>query len=112
MAKTETDDWEAVVKPFPTTIQFPPNGTFIGTYQRCDVIDLTDEATGELRPTNLYVFTQDGEDDEYSLWGSFNLDKAFGQIKPGTVCRITKGKKVENFKGSKSVQEWTVEVKR
>lgn len=112
MTKTDEEQWESVVEPFPQEVVFSTDGAaYVGKYVRTQTIDIPDEkAPGGVRPTKLHVFTNDAGE-EQSIWGSHNLDKGMEKVPEGAMTRVQFVRSVE-IGGGRSVKEYSVQFRK
>jgi hypothetical protein len=112
---TETTDdsgWETVVEPFGETYSFEKEGdSLTGTYTGSNSVTTDDlNNPGEKREQTVYEIV-DESGKKWTVWSSFNIDKAFSEIEPQTLVRITYKGKVD-IGGGRTVKQFAVATKK
>lgn len=89
----DPDEWDVKVEPFAPTFKFseekPETRILVGTYKSNKVVELDDpKAENGKRASNVYTIVRSSDGEEFSVWGSYNVDAAFESIVEGQTVRI------------------------
>lgn len=107
-----TDEgWETVAEPYGDSWDFDKNPILIGLYtgrRTVEQPDLNNE--GSMRDANVYEITEATSGDKVSVWGTYVLDEAFGNMAHDTQVRISYQGKVD-LSGGRSVRKFKVDKK-
>lgn len=107
------EDWEEVAPRTPEH-DFDDDPELIGVYVETKVIDVLDEKTGEVRPTDFYVFSNpDDEKDHIGVWTSGLLAWKWDRsnINAGDLVKIVyKGK--QDIGNGRDARQYDLFVKR
>jgi hypothetical protein len=110
------EEWDTVVAPYGPTFPFENDGDALtGTYLSVKQVEQDDMANpGEKRMANVYAIRSDSDGTEYSVWGTYAIDEAFkdGAIVEGQTVRIIFNGKIPIDNGKRTVNQFTVQVKK
>lgn len=106
MTTPDEQQFETVADESPDRIIFDTFGDqFVGTYVGPQMVDLGDDEEGK-----YLVFRQQEDQHLYMMSASYKLDRAFAEISPGALCRITYVKDIEVGNGRNPMKDFKVEV--
>lgn len=88
------EEWDDVRVGMGEELELSEGQSFRGYFLGMTTQDITDKATGEIRPTNAYQFSPvDAPDEVVFIWGSQQIDAAMNDekmsVRQGDELRIT-----------------------
>lgn len=104
--KANAPEWEEVRTGMGTSIDIPEGESIVGVYVGPSSMELNDRMQSVYR-----IAVQDGPEDGF-LWGSWELDKAFAEIEPGTLVRVMYVGRRDIGPGRQPMRHYRVQTKR
>jgi hypothetical protein len=104
--KGNAPEWEEIRTGMGTSIDLAEGDAITGVYVGPSSMELDDRMQSVYR-----IAVQDGPEDGF-MWGSWELDKAFAEIEPGTIVRVTYVGKRDIGPGRQPMRHYRVQVAR
>lgn len=101
---TPDDSWEDIKVGLGREWDLEHDGALVGIFRGSEGIEVEDKQNGGTRITMAYsIETEQGDDPNRFIWGSYNIDKAFEQVNVGDTVRV-QYLGVDTFTGDKGPQ--------
>jgi hypothetical protein len=105
-------EWSTVAEPYPPTFLFKNEGdSLVGTYYETKTVEQDSLDGSGIRNARIYLIQSD-DGAKHSVWGTYSLDQAFDSLNLGDYVRVVFDGKVPIDNGARSVNQFTVQVRK